>query len=62
MKELKNKNDNEESYYLLDNAIVHKTKKFNSYVLENQLKIVYNTPYHSETNPIKIYFQCLEIR
>ena len=56
MKELKNKNDNEESYYLLDNAVVHKTKKFNSYVLENQLKIVYNASYHSETNPIENIF------
>ena len=39
-------------YYLLDNASVHKTKKFNEYLKDNPMKMVYNAPYHSETNPI----------
>ena len=56
MKELKNKNDNEKSYYLLDNCVVHKTKKFINYASENKLNIVYNAPYHSETNPIENIF------
>jgi len=54
--ELKEKIKNENSYYLMDNAVVHKTKKFNNYVLENKLNIVYNAPYHSETNPIENVF------
>ena len=56
IKELKSKNENEKSYYLMDNAVIHKTKKFNNYVLENKLNIVYNAPYHSETNPIENIF------
>ena len=56
MKELKNKNDNDKSYYLLDNCVVHKTKKFINYASENKLNIVYNAPYHSETNPIENIF------
>ncbi len=56
IKELKTKNENEKSYYLMDNAVIHKTKKFNNYVLENKLNIVYNAPYHSETNPIENIF------
>ena len=43
-------------YYLLDNAKVHKSKKFNDYSKENKMKIVYNAPYHSETNPIENIF------
>lgn len=56
MKELKDKNENKDSYYLLDNMITHKTKKFTTYALENKLKMVYNAPYHSEINPIENIF------
>ena len=56
MKELKEKNENKDSYYLLDNMTTHKTKKFTSYALENKLKMVYNAPYHSEINPIENIF------
>jgi transposase len=56
MKELNEKNNNTDVYYLMDNAVVHKTKKFNSYVKENKIKVVYNAPYHSETNPIENVF------
>lgn len=56
MKELKSKNNNKEAYYLLDNMITHKTKKFKNYALENNLTMVYNAPYHSETNPIENIF------
>ena len=61
MKELKSKNNNKESYYLLDNMITHKTKKFKSYVLENELTMVYNAPYHLDTNPIENIFSMLKI-
>jgi transposase len=56
MDELKEKDKNKNSYYLMDNAVVHKTKKFNEYVLKNKLNIVYNAPYHSESNPIENVF------
>ena len=32
-------------YYLLDNARVHKTKKFSLYLEENKMNLVYNAPY-----------------
>lgn len=48
-----------EKYYLLDNARVHKSKKFNDYLNEHKMKIVYNAPYHSETNPIENIFSML---
>ena len=59
MKQLVSKNENKNSYYLLDNARVHKTKLFNTYVNKNKLNIVYNAPYHSETNPIENIFSML---
>jgi hypothetical protein len=62
MKELKSKNENKESYYLLDNMITHKTKKFKDYALENKLIMVYNAPYHSETNPIENIFSMFRNR
>ena len=59
MKELNNKNQNNETYYLLDNMVTHKTKKFNDYALEKNLKMVYDAPYHSDTNPIENIFSML---
>ena len=56
MKELKELDPLNEKYYLLDNARVHKTKKFNSYLEDNKMDIVFNAPYHSETNPIENIF------
>jgi len=59
MNELKNLDINNERYYLLDNARVHKTKKFNLNLEKNNMKLVYNAPYHSETNPIENIFSML---
>jgi transposase len=56
MKELKELDPENKKYYLLDNARVHKTKKFNEYLKENNMNMVYNAPYHSETNPIENIF------
>jgi len=56
MTELKNLNPNNDRYYLLDNARVHTTNKFKEYVELNKMKMVYNAPYHSETNPIENIF------
>ncbi len=59
MKELKQLDVDNKRYYLLDNARVHKTKKLNKYLEENKMKLVYNAPYHSETNPIENIFSML---
>jgi transposase len=59
MDKLKKMDIKNEKYYLLDNARVHKSKKFNEYLNENKMKIVYNAPYHSETNPIENIFSML---
>lgn len=56
MSELKKLDIDNKKYYLLDNARVHKTKKFNLYLEENKMNLVYNAPYHSETNPIENIF------
>ena len=56
MNELKQLDVDNKKYYLLDNARVHKTKKFNSYLENNEMNLVYNAPYHSETNPIENIF------
>jgi len=47
---------NEKSYFLLDNATIHKSKVFKEFVKTKNLKIVYNAPYHSEFNPIENIF------
>ena len=59
MNELNKLDIDKKKYYLLDNARVHKSKKFNLYLGENQMKLVYNSPYHSETNPIENIFSML---
>jgi len=59
MDQLKKLDVNNERYYLLDNARVHKSKKFSLYLEENNMNLVYNAPYHSETNPIENIFSML---
>ena len=55
------RSDKENKYtYLIDNASIHRTKKFMKYVRENKLHILYNVPYHSETNPIERVFSVLK--
>ncbi len=56
MNELKKLDIDNKKYYLLDNARVHKTKKFNNYLEKNEMNLVYNAPYHSETNSIENIF------
>jgi transposase len=45
MKELKDLDPDNKKYYLLDNARVHKTKKFNKFSKENDLNMIYNALY-----------------
>ena len=53
MDQLKKLDVNNERYYLLDNARVHKSKKFSLYLEENNMNLVYNAPY---TQDKKCYF------
>jgi len=55
MKELKELDPLNEKYYLLDNARVHKTKKFNSYLEDNKMDIVFNAPYTQDKKFIIFY-------
>ena len=59
MTELKALDPDNKKYYLMDNAKVHKSKSFYKYLEKNIMKIVYNAPYHSETNPIENIFSML---
>ena len=59
MKILKEKDQTNNYYYILDNARIHHSKKFKNYVLEYNMNIVYNAPYHSEFNPIENVFSIL---
>jgi len=43
-------------YYFMDNASIHKSKIFTDFIKKNNLNVVYNAPYHSETNPIENIF------
>jgi len=45
--------------YFMDNAIIHKSKKFNIFKNNNNLNVIYNAPYHSEFNPIENIFSML---
>ena len=45
--------------FLLDNASIHKSKKFNKFSNDNKLKLIYNVPYHSHLNPIEYVFSLL---
>ena len=41
---------------LMDNATIHKTKKFKKYCDEKKINILYNIPYNPESNPIEMIF------
>lgn len=43
-------------YILCDNARIHTCKLTSEFIKTNKLKIVFNAPYHSETNPIENVF------
>ena len=59
MKILNEKDKTNEYYYFMDNARIHHSKKFKSYLLESKMDIVYNAPYHYEFNPIENVFSIL---
>ena len=47
------------SYFLMDNASIHKSKLFKQFIKDNNINVVYNAPYHSEFNPIENLFSLL---
>ena len=59
MKDLKEKDINNEYTYFLDNASVHRTKKFKDYTKESKIHVLYNAPYNSEKNPVEYVFASL---
>ena len=40
----------------MNNATIHKTKKFIEYCKEDKVNILYNVPYNPESNPIEMIF------
>jgi transposase len=52
-------NTNNKLTFFLDNASIHRSKIFQKYIKENNLKIIYNVPYHSHLNPIEYIFSLL---
>ena len=43
----------------MDNASIHRSIKFNKSIKENNIKVIYNIPYHSKFNPIEYFFSIL---
>jgi transposase len=60
IKKLKRKDVKNDKTYLMDNAVIHKTKLFYNYAKEEKINVLYNVPYHSETNPIETIFSILK--
>jgi len=46
--------------YLIVNCEIHRTKKLNEYVIKEKIHLIYNDPYHLETNPIETVFSVLK--
>jgi len=53
IKELMNKINKNKKCLFLDNATIHKNKELNTYVTEQNIKMIYNIPYMSIYNPIE---------
>jgi transposase len=58
MKKVKLKTKNKLTMFM-DNAIIHKSKIFNKYVADNNIKIIYNVPYQSHLNPVEYLFSLI---
>lgn len=54
-----NKNTNNKYTLFMDNATIHKSKVVNQCIKDNNIKVIYNVPYHSEYNPIEYIFSLL---
>ncbi len=44
----------------MDNSVIHRTNKLKEYVKKEKMHLIYNVPYHSETNPIETVFSVLK--
>ena len=52
-------NINNNKTLFLDNASIHRSKKFMNYVKESKTNVLYNVPYHSDKNPVEYIFSKL---
>ena len=59
MKKINSVNTDNKYTYFLDNASIHRTKKFMKCVKDEKMHVLYNAPYHSEINPIEYVFSLL---
>lgn len=50
----------DENIYLMDNARIHHSKIFKSYIKTQKSQVIYNVPYNPETNPIEHVFSVLK--
>ena len=60
MMKLKRKDKENNKSYLMDNCQIHKSKELRKYYKDEKMHVIYNVPYHSETNPIENVFSCLK--
>ena len=60
MMKLKRKDKENNKSYLMDNCQIHKSKELRKYYKDEKMNVLYNVPYHSETNPIENVFSCLK--
>lgn len=60
MMKLKRKDKENNKSYLMDNCQIHKSKELRKYYKDEKMHVLYNVPYHSETNPIENVFSCLK--
>ena len=60
IKKLKRKDKENKMSYLMDNCVIHRTNKLKEYVKKEKMHLIYNVPYHSETNPIETVFSVLK--
>ena len=51
--------DKENKTIFIDNASIHTSKKAKELYKKNNMHIIFNTPYHSEFNPIEYVFSML---
>jgi len=56
IKKLKRKDKENKMSYLMDNCVIHRTKKLKEYAIKEKMHLIYNVPYHSETRPIETVF------
>ena len=60
LKKLKRRDPNGNNTYLMDNCTAHRSNDLMQYYKEQKMHVLFNVPYHSETNPIETVFSILK--